>query len=129
MADQLMRLCALDDLDDPGAQGYEVGTGAWPLRLFLVRRGDAVWGYVNSCPHAGHPLNWLPNRFLSPDLNLIQCASHGARFEFETGLCVLGPCPGRSLTAIPLHRKGAEIHISSDTVEQLKPRSAAQPGH
>jgi nitrite reductase/ring-hydroxylating ferredoxin subunit len=117
------------DLDDPGARGFDVGPGAWPLQMFVVRNGDAVWGYVNRCPHAGHPLNWLPDRFLSPDATLIQCASHGARFAIDTGLCVLGPCPGRSLTRVPLHKDGADIFLSADSVETLRPRAPRQREH
>jgi nitrite reductase/ring-hydroxylating ferredoxin subunit len=57
---------------------------------------------VNRCPHAGHPLNLLPDRFLTPDGTLLLCSSHGALFEKLTGYCVAGPCAGRTLTPLPL---------------------------
>jgi nitrite reductase/ring-hydroxylating ferredoxin subunit len=120
-----IRLLALDELDDPGARGCQVGTGPWPLDLFVVRRGGSIWGYVNRCPHAGHPLNWLPDKFLTRDRSLIQCASHGARFEIESGLCVLGPCPGRSLTSIPLQIRGPDIVVQRQVVAQLTPTMPA----
>ena len=95
-------LCRVRDLANPGARAFTVGTGDWPLRGFLVRRGDAVQAFINVCPHQGHPLNLQPDAFLTPDRTLILCSSHGALFEIETGLCVGGPCIGRSLKRIPI---------------------------
>lgn len=95
-------VCRLADLEEHGARAFSVGGGDWPLRGFVVRTGDGVRGYVNRCPHAGHPLNFLPHRFLTPDRALILCASHGALFDKESGLCLAGPCPGRTLSPIPL---------------------------
>jgi nitrite reductase/ring-hydroxylating ferredoxin subunit len=95
-------VCRLTELEAHAARAFTIGAGDWPLRGFVVRVGDAVRGYVNRCPHAGHPLNLLPDRFLTPDAALIQCSSHGALFEKSTGRCVAGPCPGRSLTPVAL---------------------------
>ena len=95
-------VCRLTELERLGARAFTIGAGDWPLRGFVVRVGAAVHGYVNRCPHAGHPLNLLPDRFLTSDGALIQCSSHGALFEKSTGRCVAGPCPGRSLTPVAL---------------------------
>jgi nitrite reductase/ring-hydroxylating ferredoxin subunit len=94
-------VCRLSELEG-GARGFILGNGDWPLRGFVVRVGDAVRGYLNRCPHAGHPLDLLPQRFLTADGTLILCASHGALFEKATGYCVAGPCAGRALTPIAL---------------------------
>jgi nitrite reductase/ring-hydroxylating ferredoxin subunit len=93
-------ICRFDDLENPGARAFTIGGGEWPLRGFVVRVGAQVYGYVNHCPHAGHPLDLLPGRFLTPDGALILCASHGALFEKSTGLCVAGPCAGQALVAV-----------------------------
>ena len=95
-------LCSLADLDSTGSRGFAVGEGDWPLRGLVVSTADGVAAYVNCCPHAGHPLNIRPDRFLTPDRNLILCCSHGAVFTRDTGLCVAGPCQGRSLTPVPV---------------------------
>jgi nitrite reductase/ring-hydroxylating ferredoxin subunit len=95
-------ICPLHELADPGAKGFTMGSGDWPLRGFVVRQGDCVRAYVNHCPHAGFPLNWTPDRFLAPEAPLILCAMHGALFEIETGLCVSGPCAGMKLRALPV---------------------------
>jgi nitrite reductase/ring-hydroxylating ferredoxin subunit len=67
-----------------------------------VKTSKGVAAYVNNCPHAGHPLNFKADRFLTPDRNLILCASHGALFTRDQGLCIAGPCPGQSLTPVPI---------------------------
>ena len=95
-------VCRLSDLDQNGARGFTIGRGDWPLRGFVVRSGEAVHGYVNFCPHAGHPLNFKPHQFLTHDGSLILCSSHGALFEKQTGYCVAGPCAGKLLRSIPL---------------------------
>jgi len=94
-------VCRLSELQG-GARGFTLGSGDWPLRGFVVRVGDTVRGYLNRCPHAGHPLDLLPQRFLTADGTLILCSSHGALFEKASGLCVAGPCAGRALTPIAL---------------------------
>jgi nitrite reductase/ring-hydroxylating ferredoxin subunit len=106
-------LCAVRELDDPGARGFTVGAGDWPLQGFLVRRGATIRAYRNRCPHAGHPLNLLPHRFLTPDRSLIVCSSHGALFEFETGYCVDGPCPGQSLTPLPIEIQNGYVLLAA----------------
>ncbi|HEX2493021.1 MAG TPA: Rieske (2Fe-2S) protein [Steroidobacter sp.] len=108
------RLCALNELSDPGSRAFTAGSGDWPLRGFLVRRADQVFAYVNRCPHAGHPLNWRPDQFLARDGSLIQCQSHGALFEIPSGVCVGGPCPGRKLTQIPIRVERGDVVLDAD---------------
>lgn len=95
-------ICRLDDLGTSGTRGFSMGAGDWPLRGFVVRVNDQVRGFINSCPHAHHPLNFKPHQFLTADGSLILCASHGALFEKLTGYCVAGPCAGQSLRTVPL---------------------------
>ena len=107
-------ICRLDDLGESGARGFAIGSGDWPLRGFVVRVNDEVRGYVNRCPHAGHPLNLLPHRFLTPASDLILCSSHGALFEKLTGYCVVGPCAGRSLEAIALRVESGFVLLADN---------------
>ncbi len=66
-----------------------------------MRRGADVFLYLNGCPHLGVELNWSPDQFLTVDGSLIQCATHGARFEIDTGRCIAGPCFGEHLVPVP----------------------------
>lgn len=95
-------ICALHELADPGAKGFTLGQGEWPLKGFVVRKGDGVHAYVNHCPHAGFPLNWQPDQFLLPGGSAIRCVMHGALFEMETGQCLSGPCLGLGLQPLPV---------------------------
>jgi nitrite reductase/ring-hydroxylating ferredoxin subunit len=105
-------ICRVSDIADPGARGFTVGRGDWPLRGFVVRENDNVWGYVNRCPHAGHPLNLQPHRFLTPGRELILCSSHGALFDRQTGFCIAGPCGGQSLTSVPLEIEAGYVMLA-----------------
>jgi nitrite reductase/ring-hydroxylating ferredoxin subunit len=107
-------ICRFDEVTDPGARGFIIGTGDWPLRGFIVRVREEVRGYVNYCPHAGHPLDLMPHRFLTHDGALILCSSHGALFDKLTGYCIAGPCSGRSLQSIPLKREAGFVMLADE---------------
>lgn len=70
---------------------------------FVVRKGGKLYAWMNACPHTpGAPLAWKRDAYLSPDGAHVTCYAHGAKFEIETGLCIEGPCRGRSLQALEL---------------------------
>jgi nitrite reductase/ring-hydroxylating ferredoxin subunit len=112
-------LCSLSELDETGSRGFTVGEGDWPLRGFIVRTANGIAAYVNTCPHAGHPLNFRPNKFLTPDRNLIMCASHGALFARDNGLCIAGPCPGQALTPVPIELLGGYVLLAQGVDPQV----------
>lgn len=95
-------LCALDELEENASKGFSVQLQGAERAIFVVRRDGQVYGYHNICPHRGTSLDWMPDRFLDPDRELIQCATHDARFQIEDGMCVAGPCLGQSLTPVPV---------------------------
>lgn len=103
------RLCAFDDVADPGAKGFMFREDEALFLGFVVRRGWTVTGYVDRCPHAGMPLAMGPGRYLTRDGGLILCGSHGALFRIDDGVCVGGPCAGQSL------RRWAVI-VAGDTI-------------
>ena len=96
------KLCHIDDLEDPGARGFEIQSGDNELSFFIVKKAGKVYGYQNKCPHVGINLEWRPDDFLNMDKALIQCSVHGALFEIESGDCVGGPCNGNGLSTIDL---------------------------
>ena len=93
-------LVRLADLPEGATREFILGGGDWPPSGFLVRTGGEVHAYLNRCPHALRPLNFMPDRFLTPDGGLIQCSAHGALFEKHTGMCIAGPCLDESLRRI-----------------------------
>ena len=96
MTRSMTALCKADDLVEGTARGFSTDTDS----LFALKRDGQIFVYRNSCPHLGVELNWLEDQFLDSDGALIQCATHGALFEVETGACVFGPCRGKSLEAV-----------------------------
>lgn len=95
-------LCRLDDLADPGSAAFSFGEAGASRAAFVVRRGAAVFGYLNNCPHNGSPLDWQAGHFLDFDRRVILCATHGASFRIDDGFCLGGPCAGKSLTSVPV---------------------------
>jgi nitrite reductase/ring-hydroxylating ferredoxin subunit len=104
-----VRLCALTDIAERGARGFVLQIGEARFHGFVVRRGPAVVGYVDRCPHMGFPLVQVLDAYQTPDGRLLQCAWHGALFEPEDGRCVGGPCLGASLTSWPVRTVDGEV--------------------
>ncbi len=114
MSEQTAKPCVVvlarwDQLADGDSRGFSIAREGDDLEGFLVRRGDEVYAYVNSCPHTGAPLDWMPDQFLDQDGAFIQCAMHGALFEIESGLCVRGPCVSRILKRLPVKADGEDV--------------------
>lgn len=103
-----VRLCAVADLADPGTKGFRFREGQRLFAGFVVRQGETVRGFVDSCPHAGWPLSGLPDRYLTRDDRHILCAGHGALFRLS-GECVAGPCVGDRLTDWPVEIRDGEV--------------------
>lgn len=106
MSDPPIRIIALgrDELAalaDPGAREFLAGDEDRPFRGLVVRANGRLRAYANVCPHKQHPLNFDGDDFLVPGQCLLRCASHGALFDPESGLCLFGPCSGRALKALP----------------------------
>lgn len=111
------RLCALDGLADGIGTAFDFGSEK-PFRLFVVRRGNRVWAYVNACAHFGIELNPGRNHtFLTPDGTAIRCQHHGALYAIEDGRCLKGECGGDGLTAIPVAMRGGFVIIDDEQGE------------
>ena len=100
-------ICKLDDLPEYGSQELELDSE----KYFAVRQGPKVYIYRNSCPHIGLPLNLMPNQFLDYDQRYIQCTSHGALFEIDTGSCVAGPCINQSLESLRCKVENGKVFL------------------
>jgi nitrite reductase/ring-hydroxylating ferredoxin subunit len=106
-------VCRLEDIEDPGSKGMTVSIAGQLQDIFVVRQGDSVFGYLNSCPHTGGPLDWTPDRFLDLDGRYIQCAMHAALFRVEDGRCIAGPCNGDRLTPVPVEVDAGVVRLDA----------------
>ena len=117
-------LCNLDDLEATGACGIErpdapdrrelvnAPPGTFdgpPQRIVVVRSGQNIHAFVNSCPHMGLPLELFPNRFLDETGEQLVCSTHGARFNVSDGECTRGPCRGDVLRPVILEFSGEKV--------------------
>lgn len=97
----------LSDLSDGRALGVQAGGNSY---IVLCYEGQ-YYVYRNRCPHLGIPLEWQPHQFLDDEGELIRCASHGALFTIEDGLCVSGPCCGQFLQTVEHHLQNDQLII------------------
>lgn len=115
-------ICGLNDIPSRKARGFhlmrvdENGVERpWPI--MVMRWGKRVFGYVNKCPHDGVNLDWERDTFLEPNYgNRLMCGKHGALFDLGSGLCVEGPCKGRSLEPVALEVIEGDICVSGVTL-------------
>ena len=114
MSDSTRLLCRLEELPSGGCREFRLGDGDWPLRGFVVDAPGGVHAYVNRCAHLSYPLNYLPDEFLTYDRRFIECSMHGAQFEKDTGLCIAGPCLGRSLARLPVRVDAQGVWLAEE---------------
>ncbi len=104
-------LCRRGDIGDGESKGFSLADDAASQEIFLVRRGEELYAFANSCPHTGVELNWQPDQFLDSERCYIQCSVHGALFRLEDGLCLRGPCVGQRLRRLRLRVRGEDVYL------------------
>ena len=102
-------LCTIDEISDPGSKSFEIRHGRKKVSLFVVHKDGMFTAYINSCPHTGANLEWQEDQFLDMDDLFIQCSTHDALFEIDSGACIAGPCIGDSLQAVKLVIEDGQI--------------------
>ena len=103
----------LNDIPDGDAKEYVFGRGTTVFSMFVVRRGEDVYGYLNICPHYSSPLNHRADQFLNEDKTLIRCTSHFAEFRIEDGYGVRGAAEQCWLDPVPVQVENGMIVISA----------------
>lgn len=79
---------------------------------FVVRYAGKPYAYVNQCAHVPVELDWNEGEFFTAQKDYLICATHGAHYEPDTGYCVMGPCKGKRLKAIPVTEQNQQIVIN-----------------
>lgn len=115
-------ICAADSIEPGGAKAFSLSRitetdEARPFPIVVVRTAkNSYFGYVNTCPHERIWLNFGAGEFFSRDRAFLKCGRHGANFEIDTGLCVEGPCKGKSLEPIALAVIEGEVCLCGVTL-------------
>ncbi|MBB1077355.1 Rieske 2Fe-2S domain-containing protein [Rhodoferax sp. 4810] len=115
-------LCDSSDLQDSSAGvPFEVVYRFESCHAFAVRYAGTVYAYLNRCTHVPMELDYQPNQFFDRSGDWLICATHGALFAPQTGLCRLGPCRG-GLVKIEVSEADGQVHWH--TSEQLQPEKS-----
>lgn len=87
--------------------------GKLPEEGFVLRWGETLYAFANSCPHWSVDLDYGTGDFYDVSLDRIVCRTHGALFHPQTGFCEWGPCTGHSLERFELTAEAddALVHI------------------
>ena len=89
--------------DFPDGRAVEVTLGA--RRIAVYRLGDRFHAIKNICPHEGGLLHRLP-----PRDGVAVCATHGWRFDLQSGQCVRGN-PDARVAVYPVKVDGDGVWI------------------
>ncbi|MCE4061926.1 Rieske 2Fe-2S domain-containing protein [Pandoraea sputorum] len=102
-------ICPGNALEDGGlGVRFEVLVGGRPTPAFVIRYDGRVYGYLNQCAHVPMELDWSEGQFFETGGSYLMCATHGATYEPDTGLCVGGPCRGGALQPVRVEEQPAE---------------------
>jgi nitrite reductase/ring-hydroxylating ferredoxin subunit len=82
-----------------------------PRQGLLLRWRGALYAYQDRCPHWSASLGEDGEIFDARSGTLV-CQMHGARFELDSGLCILGPCMGDRLEKFHIEvDEGRAVHV------------------
>ena len=104
-------VAAADELAAGEVKKFWLICGKYRIDCFVVNHDGRFHAYINSCRHMVTPLDFVRHQFLSADGRHLMCATHGALYEPDTGLCVDGPCEGQSLYSLPVVVDRGEIVV------------------
>ena len=112
-------LCHSRDLVDGGlAVPFDVVYGGQTCRAFAIRFKGVAHAYLNRCTHVAMEMDYQVNHFFDDAGQWLICATHGAHYAPDTGVCSGGPCRG-GLVKIDLTEMDGVV--SWHTAYNLKP--------
>lgn len=108
-------ICPSDALRDGGAGVRFVARSDGTHRpAFVIRWRGAAHAYVNECRHQESELDWEPGDFFDESKLYLACATHGALYAPDSGICVAGPCRGARLKAVMLAEHNGGVYCIED---------------
>ncbi|RID98249.1 Rieske (2Fe-2S) protein [Simplicispira hankyongi] len=115
----VLDLCASGALADSGAAvPFDVVYQGQPCRAFAIRFQGQAHAYLNRCGHVPMEMDYVDGQFFDSSGQWLMCATHGATYAPQTGLCVAGPCR-QGLIKIAVSEEGGRVRWH--TSPQLQP--------
>jgi len=109
------QITSVQNINEGGALAAVVELHDGHRRVILTRKGGVVRVFLNSCPHTGVRLDWVPGKFMDLDDEFLQCATHGALFELDSGYCVEGPCSGQYLIQLGAKLRDGIVFVDTES--------------
>jgi nitrite reductase/ring-hydroxylating ferredoxin subunit len=105
-------ICASDAVAEagPGVR-FKVDLNGAPTSAFVIRYDGRVYAYMNSCAHIPVELDWMEGEFFDKAGLYLICSTHGATYEPDTGHCIMGPCKGQHLLAVPVEERDGNVYF------------------
>ncbi|HTE14704.1 MAG TPA: Rieske 2Fe-2S domain-containing protein [Burkholderiales bacterium] len=116
MVDDPRVICDSGALEN-GGKGvrFQVQTTDGEAPAFAVRYDGKVYAYINRCAHVAMELDWMDGAFFDYSKLYLICATHGATYLPETGVCVMGPCKAKRLTSVAVEERDGQILLLKET--------------
>ena len=108
-----INVAKLSDIEEGSATNAAIELADGHRHLILTRKADEVNVFLNSCPHTGVRLDWKVGVFLTVDKAHLQCSTHGALFELDSGFCVAGPCINQCLVKLQTKVYDQAIYVNA----------------
>jgi nitrite reductase/ring-hydroxylating ferredoxin subunit len=108
-------VCAAADVED-GGKGvrFAVTADGSATTGFVVRYDGTAYAYLNRCAHVPIELDWAEGEFFESGGAYLMCATHGAIYAPDTGVCAGGPCRGGRLRPIAVIEREQQIFWHPD---------------
>lgn len=110
------RLVAIDEMTPGSARIFKTGLGERSEEIILVKTEAGFRAYRNRCRHIPVSLDWGDGDVVDERGDMLQCHTHGALYQMEDGLCVAGPCKGRTLIPVEIEERGKGVYL----IEELE---------
>jgi nitrite reductase/ring-hydroxylating ferredoxin subunit len=111
-------LCNSHELVDGGlGVPFDVVYAGQTCRAFAIRHQGRARAFLNRCTHVAMELDFQPNRFMDDSGRFIICATHGALYDPDTGVCKGGPGRG-GLIPIALTECDGVVHWHTSYILQ-----------
>lgn len=115
MAERKWLICRSEELADGGlGRRFQAEWRGVPAPAFVVRWMGKVYGYLNECRHIPIELDFNPGDFFDLSGQYLICATHGAYYRPNDGLCLGGPCKGARLTRLTVLEQDGEVYYLPD---------------
>ena len=104
-------IAKVDELSPGSVKKFWIICHEYRVDAFLVNERGSFHAYVNRCRHMPTPLDFIRDQFMSEDGKHLMCYTHGALYEFASGLCVAGPCKGDALYRLPVRVDRGDVLV------------------